>query len=78
MSHRITTHGLPVQAQPFFRRELPGEGGSALLEVELTVMLQGRKANRDLIQLTTQEPLRVGLPITGGELVLFGTVANHQ
>ena len=78
MSHRITIHGLPVQVQSFFKREFPGEGGSTLLEGELTVMVQGRKANRDLIQLTTQEPLRVGLPITGGELVLFGMVANHQ
>ena len=78
MSHRITIHGLPVQAQSFFKRDLPGDGESTLLEIEVTVMLQGRKANRDFIQLTTQEPLRFGLPITGGELVLFGMVANHQ
>ena len=78
MPHQITIHGAPVQVQSFFRRDIAGEGGLVMLEVELTVMVQGRLPNRNFIQLTTQEPLRIGLPITGGEQVLFGMVADHQ
>lgn len=78
MSHQITIHGAPVQVQSFYRREIAAEGGLTLLEVELAVIVRGRLPNRHFIQLTTQEPLRVGLPLSGDELVLLGTVANHQ